>query len=181
MYEGQRSESILIGNYEISEEDYFKVISNKTSIFFSMACELGTIIAGASEHYRKSLVSYGYNLGIAYQMMDDLKSVIFLKMEKEDKSYQTDFERRLVTLPIIVAYKLSNKEEKEIIKNFYNGKIFNKDSVIEIISCDMVIAEVKKKIACYVLKAKEELRDIKESKYKIALQEYCEHFLKETE
>lgn len=181
MYEGQRYESILIGNYEISEEDYFNVISNKSSVFFSMACELGIIIAGAKEHYRKSVVSYGYNLGIAYQMMDDLKSVIYLRRDKLDKSYQTDFERRLVTLPVIIAYKLSNKEEKEIIRNFYIGRISNKDSVIEVISCDMVIAEVKERITYFILKAKDELKDIEESRYKTALHEYCDYFLKEIE
>ena len=177
MYEGQKSESILEGNYTISELDYIYVISNKTSIFFSMACELGTIIAGNSENYRAAVVSYGYNLGLAYQILDDLKSIIYLRNEGADKSYQTDLERRIVTLPTIVAYKIGNTPQKEIIQNFYSGKSSNKEQVIEIISQDIILSEVKDKIVYYIKKAKEDIKDLRKNEYKIALQEYCDCLL----
>jgi len=179
MYEGQKSENILEGNYTISESDYIHVISNKTSTFYSMACELGTIIAGASENYRTAVVSYGYNLGLAYQILDDLKSVIYLRNEEADKSYQTDLERRLVTLPTIVAYKIGDAQQKEIIQNFYSGKSSNKELIIEIISQDIILSEVKDKIVYYIKKAKADIKELRKNEYKIALQEYCDCLLEE--
>lgn len=179
MYEGQKSEELLIGNYTLSEKDYFKVISNKTSAFFSTVCEIGSVLAGDKGECRQSVVSYGYYLGLAYQMMDDLKSVMYLKKKNSDKSYQTDMERRLVTLPVIVAYENGDNYNREIIKEFYTGNSLNKDLVEKIISCDDVVTNVKERIAYYLMKAKAATDKLPENKYKRALQEYCDYYLKE--
>lgn len=181
MYEGQRAESMLVGNCAISEEDYVKIVGNKTATFVSMSCELGAILAGADSNYRKWVKSYGYNIGIAYQMMDDLKSILYLYDTGRDKSYQTDFERRLVTLPVIIAFRCADQKGRTVLTNHYLGYESNSDVVISLITSDMVISEVKGKIASYIIKAKEELNCVKNSKYRTALIEYCDSFMEEIE
>lgn len=179
MYEGQKFEEILVGNYLVSDRDYINVISNKSSSFFAMACELGAILAGASNSCRKAVMLYGYNIGLAYQMMDDLQSIVCLKKEKTEKSYQTDIERRLVTLPVIIALKECSNNEKEIIKDFYSGKSTNKNSLTKAINNEEVLFKVKERIIHTIIKARDELKDLRDSKYKTALQEYCDYLQEE--
>ncbi len=72
MTEGELIQLTLLGNVEITEEQYFDVLTRKTAYLFSGCCEIGGILAGASIDQRSALRDFGMNLGIAFQMADDL-------------------------------------------------------------------------------------------------------------
>src|SRR5215467_5288861 len=72
MTEGELLQLTLLGRTDISEEQYFDVIARKTAFLFSACCEIGSLLGGATPTRQKMLRDYGMNLGIAFQLIDDV-------------------------------------------------------------------------------------------------------------
>jgi octaprenyl-diphosphate synthase len=72
MTEGELLQLTLLGRTDISEEQYFDVIARKTAYLFSACCEIGAVLGGADPATQSKLRDYGMNLGIAFQLVDDL-------------------------------------------------------------------------------------------------------------
>jgi octaprenyl-diphosphate synthase len=72
MTEGELLQLTTLGHTNISEAQYLDTIERKTAFLFSACCEVGAILGGASEPEQKALGSYGMNLGMAFQLTDDL-------------------------------------------------------------------------------------------------------------
>src|SRR6266513_342282 len=72
MTEGELLQLTLLGRTDISEEQYFDVIARKTAYLFSACCEIGSLLGGADANAQRMLRDYGMNLGIAFQLVDDL-------------------------------------------------------------------------------------------------------------
>src|SRR5712664_322122 len=72
MTEGELLQLTLLGRTDISEEQYFDVIARKTAYLFSACCEIGSLLGGADPNAQRMLRDYGMNLGIAFQLVDDL-------------------------------------------------------------------------------------------------------------
>ena len=82
MSEGEILEGKLEESEDATFDDYLKVMEYKTATAFEMAAKLGAIIAGGSEEQITSLAEYGKNIGIAYQIRDDL-----MDWKNEDKLF----------------------------------------------------------------------------------------------
>jgi len=82
MSEGEVLEGRLEASEDVTFDDYLKVIEYKTATAFETASRLGAIISGGSEEEIESLADYGKNIGIAYQIRDDL-----LDWQNEDKLF----------------------------------------------------------------------------------------------
>jgi octaprenyl-diphosphate synthase len=72
MTEGELLQLTLLGRTDISEEQYFDVIARKTAYLFSACCEIGSLLGHATPDRQNMLRDYGMNLGIAFQLVDDL-------------------------------------------------------------------------------------------------------------
>src|SRR5882762_7203232 len=72
MTEGELLQLTLLSRTDISEEQYFDVIARKTAYLFSACCEIGSLLGGADPNTQRMLRDYGMNLGIAFQLVDDL-------------------------------------------------------------------------------------------------------------
>src|ERR1041384_1829843 len=72
MTEGELLQLTLLSRTDISEEQYFDVIARKTAYLFSACCEIGALLGGADRLTQNLLRDYGMNLGIAFQLVDDL-------------------------------------------------------------------------------------------------------------
>jgi octaprenyl-diphosphate synthase len=72
MTEGELLQLTLLGRTDISEEQYFDVIARKTAYLFSACCEIGALLGGANLETQTMLRDYGMNLGVAFQLVDDL-------------------------------------------------------------------------------------------------------------
>ncbi len=105
----------------INEEEYFQLISDKTASLFSACCELGAITVDATSGQRELLKSFGENLGIAFQIKDDLldyqsKSTIL------GKPVGHDLKDKKITLPLIYAFQTSeNHDRKKVVRMLKNG------------------------------------------------------------
>jgi octaprenyl-diphosphate synthase len=109
-------------NLETTEDDYLAVIKAKTAALFSAAAEVGPIVADASKTDRAALRSYGTNLGLAFQMIDD---ALDYGGNARDlgKNVGDDFREGKVTLPVILSYRRGSAEEREFWKDaIENGR-----------------------------------------------------------
>ena len=88
------------GNLGITEADYFAVIDGKTAALTECCGRLGALYAGASEETAARLGSFGRNLGLAFQIADDLLDLIGHE-EKVGKTLGTDLAQQKLTLPLI--------------------------------------------------------------------------------
>lgn len=91
-------------NLNLSQETYLKIIEAKTACLFSAAAEVGAIVGDAHEEKRKALAQFGRNLGMAFQLMDDVLDYA-ADQEKLGKTIGDDFREGKVTLPVILAYE----------------------------------------------------------------------------
>lgn len=72
MTEGELIQLTVIGDTEITEDAYFDILRRKTAFLFSGCCEIGAILAGSSPEEQAALSDYGMNLGVAFQLADDI-------------------------------------------------------------------------------------------------------------
>ncbi len=104
MTEGELIQLTLVGNMRITEEQHLEIISRKTGYLFSASCRVGAIMSGASEEQRRALADYGLNLGIAFQLVDDLLDFTS-DVTKLGKPVLSDLREGKVTLPLIRLLK----------------------------------------------------------------------------
>jgi octaprenyl-diphosphate synthase len=110
--EGEVMQLSAVNNIEIKLEDYIKIIEAKTAELFSAACQIGPVIAVKDLKYQYALRDFGLNLGIAFQIMDDVLDYSASEAAL-GKTIGDDFREGKITLPVIFAYEAGNDDEKE--------------------------------------------------------------------
>jgi octaprenyl-diphosphate synthase len=88
------------GNLHLTEADYFAVIDGKTAALTECCGRLGGLYAGASEEVAGRLAGFGRNLGLAFQIADDLLDLVGTE-DAAGKTLGTDLEQQKLTLPVI--------------------------------------------------------------------------------
>ena len=106
-----------MGNYELGEEEYLQIIDAKTAELCACCCRLGAhyALSGQTEADRvleERLGSFGRNLGIAFQIVDDLLDVVGDEATT-GKSLGTDLQKHKATLPVIRLLELAPRTERE--------------------------------------------------------------------
>jgi geranylgeranyl pyrophosphate synthase len=100
--EGQIVETSTIGDSDRSIGEYMETIRRKSAALFTAACELGASTAGVTGGYRAALVTYGEQLGLAFQIVDDLLDFVG-DPEVIGKVPGTDLREGVFTLPVLIA------------------------------------------------------------------------------
>ena len=72
MIEGELYQLTKTGDVDISEEEYFEIIRRKTAYLFGGSAEIGSMLGATTDEQRAALRDYGFNLGVAFQLVDDL-------------------------------------------------------------------------------------------------------------
>lgn len=110
--EGEIKQLSSVSNLNLSIDNYLQVISAKTAELFAASCQVGAAVAGQNKILQLAMYNFGLNLGIAFQIMDDLLDYIAEGVAL-GKNIGEDFYEGKVTLPIIIAYELSVDNEKK--------------------------------------------------------------------
>ncbi len=110
--EGEVKQLTSIANLEVTIEKYLQIISAKTAELFAAACQVGAVVAKADQQSQLALYNFGLNLGISFQIIDDVLDYMASKIAL-GKNIGDDFREGKVTLPIIIAYSLSDQNERE--------------------------------------------------------------------
>ena len=98
-------------NTATTEDEYLAVIRAKTAELFAAACEVGPTIAGRSKDEQAACRSYGMNLGIAFQLVDDALDYGG-KSAKLGKNVGDDFRDGKITLPVVLSYRRGSESER---------------------------------------------------------------------
>ncbi|MCX5866345.1 MAG: polyprenyl synthetase family protein [Proteobacteria bacterium] len=93
------------------ESEYLTIITNKTALLFSAACQIGAKVARASKAYEKAVNDYGLNFGIAFQLVDDCLDYL-PGPGGAGKDWGRDLNEGKVTLPLLQALRKCNSREK---------------------------------------------------------------------
>jgi len=115
MVEGELLQLERIGKIAVTEADYFELIDRKTASLFSACARLGAMSAGAGEAVEMRMGDYAWNLGIAFQLVDDILD--FTSREKIlGKPVGNDLREGKVTLPLIYALETADAEERKLVE-----------------------------------------------------------------
>ncbi len=109
--EGEVLQLTTANDTETDEAAYLQVIESKTARLFAAACQIGAVIPGRPMAEEKALEQFGLNLGIAFQLIDDVLDYS-AKQEKLGKTVGDDFHEGKITLPVILAYRRGTDEER---------------------------------------------------------------------
>ena len=110
---------LSIDNSEVNEESNFDLMGRKSGVLVGLPAQVAGIVAGKSEEECQDLWNYGYNLGLAYQLSDDLVS-IWGSAQNSGKSELADIREKKKTLPIIHLYEVGNDEARKTLKLLYD-------------------------------------------------------------
>ena len=146
-----------------TESEYITMIGKKTAALFDVSCAMGAICATNNTKDISNLSTFGRNLGIAFQITDDLIGVMGdPKVTK--KPVGNDLREGKKSLPILMAIKLAKGNEKKIIlKAFGNSKISKKDlnRAVEVIRSLGIEEKVRKQALKYAEKSEKSLTKYK--------------------
>jgi octaprenyl-diphosphate synthase len=109
--EGEVMQLVTAQNTATNEDDYLAVIRAKTSALFAAACEVGAIVARRHADERRALRSYGTNLGLAFQLVDDALDYSGMQATL-GKRVGDDFRDGKITLPVLLAYRRGSEDER---------------------------------------------------------------------
>ena len=109
--EGEVLQLMHLGNADLGEDDYRHVIYCKTACLFEAACRLGAVLADAGDRVERAMAAYGRNLGLAFQVADDLLDY-GADDETLGKNAGDDLAEGKVTLPLILALADCGPDER---------------------------------------------------------------------
>jgi octaprenyl-diphosphate synthase len=117
MAEGMVQELIHSHNLNVPEETYREILINKTAVLISAACQTGAIWGKSTDEEVEALAQYGMEMGIAFQLVDDLLDYTATQ-EDFGKPVGNDFKEGKITLPLIYALKVCSDKDRNNIKEF---------------------------------------------------------------
>jgi octaprenyl-diphosphate synthase len=126
MSQGEVHQLMRKGDVKLTEDEYLVVIRRKTAVLFKAACQVSAIIADAPEDREKALSEYGFNLGIAFQMADDLFDYT-LQTSDFGKEVGADLREGKLTLPVIYALKQANSSDRDLMIKIIRNTDFTTD------------------------------------------------------
>ena len=116
MIEGELYQLTKTGDIDISEDDHLEIIRRKTAYLFGGCAEIGGMLGDVSPEQRNALREYGFNLGVAFQLVDDLLDYTADKTAF-GKPVGGDLREGKVTLPTILLLQRDNGRSRELVES----------------------------------------------------------------
>lgn len=168
--EGEVMQLSTARNLDTNEDEYLAVVRAKTAALFAAATQVGPIVAGADKATIAAFKSYGMNLGLAFQLIDDALDYGGSSADL-GKNIGDDFREGKVTLPVVLGYRRGRKSEREFWKKSLAGN--NDDRQLEramaLLDEHDAIADTIARARHYAEMARDALAPAEESRYKDAL------------
>lgn len=172
--EGEVLQLLNIGNLEITEEQYYQVIKNKTAQLFEAGCELAALISETDEKTIKKMAHYGEYLGMAFQIADDILDYAIDNNEL-DKNIGDDLAEGKLTLPLIYLLENGNEGDKLMITEAIKSQSTKHlKSIQKRINETPALHYTQDKANQFSALAKDQLHDLPESAAKNALLFLCD-------
>jgi len=117
---GQMQEIRNQGNLSLDEGEYLEIIGKKTGALFAASCTLGGLVAGGEPEQLRALGTFGRQLGLAFQLLDDLRDYLS-EQARTGKEPGRDLAEAKVTLPLIAALRNANQEQRRTVRHLFAG------------------------------------------------------------
>jgi octaprenyl-diphosphate synthase len=176
--EGEVMQLANLQNIDITEDNYLRVVEAKTAALFAAAIEVGAIVSGSPKNIVDALQSYGRNLGVAFQLIDDALDY-GNQNNSLGKNYGDDFREGKITLPVIMAFRRGDEVERvfwsRVIKSPSDSKA-DLDQAIQYLQKTRAIDETLDRAAHYGHRAKDALALFPDSDLKqqlLELVDFC--------
>lgn len=171
MVEGELMQLEWLGRLDVTEDEHLSLVHRKTAYLFSVCARLGAILAGADPKDEQRLGDYGWNLGMAFQLADDLLD--FTASERVlGKPVGSDLREGKVTLSMILALKQCTPAERESVRRVITEQSYDAApfrSVLGLLDKYGTIERVRVRALDYIENATAQLVSLPESNYKRAL------------
>ncbi|WPZ11386.1 polyprenyl synthetase family protein [Roseivirga spongicola] len=131
--EGQQFDMNFETMSSVTEEDYINMIRLKTAVLLGFSLQFGAMLAGASEASTKALYKFGVDIGIGFQLKDDLLDV-YADQEKFGKQVGGDIISNKKTFLLLKALELANKEQKTQLTQWIDKKEFDSAEKVEAVT-----------------------------------------------
>ena len=150
---------------DIDEITYFEIIRKKTASLFASCCEMAALSTSSELKTIKIMRNFGLNLGLAFQIRDDLFGYVD---SNSGKPFLNDILEKKITLPLIYSLKKSNKSEKKKILDLIKDKT-NLDLVIDFVKRKGGVEYCNSKMNQYIKNAENIINKFPSSEYKLSL------------
>jgi octaprenyl-diphosphate synthase len=166
MTEGELLQLTTLGRTDISEQQYLDIIQRKTAFLFSACCEVGAVLGGASEQEQKALAGYGMNLGMAFQLTDDLLDFTSTD-DALGKSAGVDLLGGKVTLPLIylIASDASTREVVQTVMTDASYETVPRRKLLDAVERAGAIEQARARGDEYAAAARSALDDLPHSEF----------------
>ena len=132
MAQGEIHQLMCKGNIHLSEPEYLEMIHRKTAALFQGACKVSALIADAPQSWESALSDYGYHLGMAFQMADDLLDYTEDSLSL-GKTVGADLKEGKLTLPVIASLRDAAGSDRQRMESIINHTEFSISDFQELI------------------------------------------------
>jgi len=171
MVEGELLQLERIGKIDISEADCMELVDRKTARLFSVCAQLGALAARGSDAAREKLGEYAWNLGMAFQLVDDVLD--FTAREKTlGKPVGGDLREGKVTLPLVYALERATPEERKLVDAILRERNYESvpfARVLDLLKKYGGIERVRERAQAFTDKARRLVSEFPDSAYQRAL------------
>jgi octaprenyl-diphosphate synthase len=171
MVEGELIQLERIGRIDVGETDCMELVDRKTACLFSVCARLGAVASGADGHTQEQLGEYAWNLGMAFQLVDDVLD--FTAREKTlGKPVGGDLREGKVTLPLVYALDSATASERGLVETILRQRNYNEvpfSRILALLEKYRGIQRVKERAQAFTDKARQIISQFPESPYQRAL------------
>ena len=160
------------GDIDMLEETYLKIISTKTAVLFSASTKVGAILANKKNNEKDALEFYGKNLGLTFQIADDILDYNS-ELKLFGKKIGNDFYEGKITLPVILLSQQINNIEKQSLKDIFKKNKRSENDLkftLDLILKYKIIKQCYKKAEHFISLASSSLSIFPDSKEKRILE-----------
>ena len=171
--EGEVLQLTKAGDPTTTEEAYFKVIENKTAVLFAAATKGAALLSTQSANIADALYRYGLNLGIAFQLADDVLDYLG-DPQKMGKNIGDDLSEGKPTLPLITTIQRGSDEEKALVQAAITDRNAAAiDAIIRAVQRCGALEYTMERARHYANEAEQTLQELPSSQHKEALLRLC--------
>jgi len=171
MVEGELIQLQRIGRIDVSEADYMELVDRKTAALFSACTRLGALVTGADAATEEKLGEFGWNLGMAFQLVDDVLD--FTARETTlGKPVGNDLREGKVTLPLIYALETATEAERESVDSILRDGNYDTvpfEKVLKVVRRYKGFERAQERALAFTWKARQIMAEFPESPFQRAL------------
>lgn len=171
MVEGELLQLERIGRIDITEADCMELVDRKTACLFSVCARLGALAASSDASIQEQLGDYAWNLGMAFQLVDDVLD--FTARENVlGKPVGGDLREGKVTLPLVYALECASPDERRLVERVLRQRSYEEvpfEAILSLLEKYRGIERVRERAQAFTDKARRTLGEFPESPYQRAL------------